>query len=281
MHEGLGQVRVEPAALAAWLTVWQGWRCWPPEPARRLRPLTLLRPKPLCPVGDRPLLDHGARCAGAGRSDEVAVNVHHGRRRWSSEHLERWRRRPRSACTCRCEARPVALGTAGRSGHLRGDGSTVVTCSWSTPTPGTRGSGVVRRRWDGERVAVLTPTPRAVRPAQRCRRLAGAGADRAAGSPPSQRAVGGRVAAGGRARAARRRRAHRAPVMDCGTPARLPARPTWRGRAGSPTAAPWWARGRWCEGTLERCVVWPGSQVARGEHLVDAIRAEHLTVLVR
>ena len=45
---------------------------------RRLLPLTRLRPKPLCPVGGRPLLDLAvdrARTATA----SVAVNVHHGR----------------------------------------------------------------------------------------------------------------------------------------------------------------------------------------------------------
>jgi hypothetical protein len=35
-------------------------------------------------------------------------------------------------------------------------------------------------------------------------------------------------------------------------------------------------------GTLERAVVWPGARVRRGEHLVDAIRADDgMTVLVR
>jgi hypothetical protein len=36
------------------------------------------------------------------------------------------------------------------------------------------------------------------------------------------------------------------------------------------------------DGSLERTVVWPGGVVARGERLVDAIRADKgLTVLVR
>ncbi|HEX6417480.1 MAG TPA: sugar phosphate nucleotidyltransferase, partial [Acidimicrobiales bacterium] len=45
---------------------------------RRLRPLSLVRPKPLCPVGGVPLLDLAvarARMVTAA----VAVNVHHGR----------------------------------------------------------------------------------------------------------------------------------------------------------------------------------------------------------
>lgn len=46
----------------------------------RLRPLTLLRPKPLCPVGGRPILDHAvdALAAAVGPGPQsVAVNAHH------------------------------------------------------------------------------------------------------------------------------------------------------------------------------------------------------------
>src|SRR5205085_7317613 len=41
----------------------------------RLKPLTSLRPKVLCPVGDRPLVDH-ALGRFAGVTDSLAVNVH-------------------------------------------------------------------------------------------------------------------------------------------------------------------------------------------------------------
>ena len=44
----------------------------------RLRPLTLLRPKPLCPVNNVPLVDHALRRVAA-VTNKVAVNVHHGR----------------------------------------------------------------------------------------------------------------------------------------------------------------------------------------------------------
>src|SRR3546814_7155381 len=43
----------------------------------RLRPLTLLRPKVLCPVGNVPLID--LALARLGSVGSVAVNVHHGR----------------------------------------------------------------------------------------------------------------------------------------------------------------------------------------------------------
>src|SRR5687767_13830289 len=44
----------------------------------RLRPLTDLRPKPLCPVGNRPLVDLAIDRAAA-VTDAIAVNVHAGR----------------------------------------------------------------------------------------------------------------------------------------------------------------------------------------------------------
>ena len=44
---------------------------------RRLRPLTDLRPKPLCPVGNEALLDQAlARLSAV--TDALAVNLHHG-----------------------------------------------------------------------------------------------------------------------------------------------------------------------------------------------------------
>src|SRR4051794_40938729 len=52
----------------------------------RLRPLTLLRPKPLCPVGDRTLLDW-ALDSFDGVVVDAAVNLHHGRRAIEA-HLE-------------------------------------------------------------------------------------------------------------------------------------------------------------------------------------------------
>ena len=45
---------------------------------RRLRPLTELRPKALCPVDNVPLLDR-ALAAVAPYADGLAVNVHHHR----------------------------------------------------------------------------------------------------------------------------------------------------------------------------------------------------------
>jgi NDP-sugar pyrophosphorylase family protein len=78
---------------------------------RRLRPLTLRRPKPLCPVGNVALLDHAlARVRLA--TPDVAVNVHHGREALEG-HLDR---SPDVHVSIEAER---ALGTAGALGHLR------------------------------------------------------------------------------------------------------------------------------------------------------------------
>ena len=74
-----------------------------------------------------------------------------------------------------------------------------------------------------------------------------------------------------------------AEVVDCGTPrSYLAANMAWvrvhgaTGPGGSVVG-----EGAVVEGELTRCVVWPASRVGPTEHLVDAIRAERHTVLVR
>jgi mannose-1-phosphate guanylyltransferase/MurNAc alpha-1-phosphate uridylyltransferase len=70
---------------------------------------------------------------------------------------------------------------------------------------------------------------------------------------------------------------HDGPFIDCGTPADyLAANLAWSG--GDPVVGEGAEIG--AGAVLERAVVWPGSVVAPGEHLVDAIRADHLTVHV-
>ena len=67
------------------------------------------------------------------------------------------------------------------------------------------------------------------------------------------------------------------PWADCGTPASyLAANLQWSGGESVVGAA------AVVDGSIERCVLWPGTVVRRNEHLVDAIRAaDHMTVLVR
>src|SRR5690349_11462357 len=96
----------------------------------RLRPLTLVRPKPLCPVGDRPLVDWAVERAGAlvGAAAAVAVNVHHGRA-LLEPHL--------AALGVHVSVEEgEALGTAGALGQLRPwlDGRAVVVLNGDTWT---------------------------------------------------------------------------------------------------------------------------------------------------
>lgn len=78
---------------------------------RRLRPLTDLLPKPLCPVANTPLVDHAL-----GRvrrhTEAVAVNVHH--------HADLLRAHLAGSRVHLSVEEPEVLGTAGAVGHLRG-----------------------------------------------------------------------------------------------------------------------------------------------------------------
>ena len=116
----------------------------------RLRPLTWLRPKVLCPVAGVPLVDHNlARVAAI--TDSIAVNAHHGSGQLE-EHLAA--RHPHVHVSIEAD-RP--LGTAGAVGRLGEwlDGRPVVVVNgdaWSDValTPLLAG-------WDGDRVRVLVP----------------------------------------------------------------------------------------------------------------------------
>jgi hypothetical protein len=115
----------------------------------RLRPLTEIRPKPLCPVGNVPLIDRVLqRLDGLGLRgpDDVAVNTHHladqlvahvdGRAHLSRED-------------------PAPLGTAGALGLLRGwiDGRDVLVCNADTYLAGQ--TARLLRGWSGERSRLL------------------------------------------------------------------------------------------------------------------------------
>lgn len=102
---------------------------------RRLRPLTSLRPKPLCPVGGRPLLewalDRMVPWCGAGASS-LAVNAFH-----LGDQVVEW-----IDGRAHVSMEPGLLGTAGALGRLRGwiDGRDVLVTNadalllpWGTP----------------------------------------------------------------------------------------------------------------------------------------------------
>lgn len=233
----------------------------------RLRPLTLERPKALCPVADVPLVDLALdRVAPLVRA--TAVNVHHGREQLAP-HLAM-----RGDVHVSIED-AQALGTAGALGHLRDwiDGRPVVVLNADAWCPAPLDPLV--EGWDGERVRLLLAAADELRPsvlvvgcllpwvATEALPDEPAGLYETCWRPWAER---------GAVEVIR----HDGPFVDCGTPAdylgaNLAA-------SGGVTAA----GGAVVDGTAERCVLWPGAVVRRGEVLRDAIRTSTgRTVLVR
>jgi MurNAc alpha-1-phosphate uridylyltransferase len=246
----------------------------------RLAPLTRLRPKALCPVATRPLVDHALDRVATVVADPgaVAVNLHHGGAALDA-HLpgpvhRSWERQ--------------ALGTAGALGALQPwlDGRSVLVTNadaWlagaTDPTGAPDLTGFVGG-WDGDRVRLLcveTGGPAdfgtlrycgvALLPAASVSRL------RAESSGLYEVLWRGEAAAGRLDLVV-----HPGPFVDCGSPARY-LHANLLASGGASVVDPTARVGRGA--VLDRCVVWDHSEVAPGEHLVDAIRAGYLTVLVR
>jgi N-acetyl-alpha-D-muramate 1-phosphate uridylyltransferase len=111
----------------------------------RLRPLTTLIPKALCPVNNVPLIDIRLRRV-HDVTEDVAVNIHHGRELMEA-HLD-----GRAQLSIE---EPEALGTAGALGKLRSwiAGRPVLVAnadSWHDDELTTFVHG-----WDGERIRLL------------------------------------------------------------------------------------------------------------------------------
>jgi NDP-sugar pyrophosphorylase family protein len=233
----------------------------------RLRPLTRLRPKVLCPLGDRPLVDHAIERF-TGVTDSVAVNIHAGRDQLES-HL--------AGRVHLSFEEKEALGTAGALGHLRDwiAGRPVVVVNGDTWCP--RSVDGLVDGWDGERIRILVVGTDSFGPG-----VPVAGAlmpwPDVTGIPAEPRGLTPiwlRAADAGRVQAVRL--PEDVPWADCGTPARyLAANMLWS--AGESVIG----AGAVVEGRVERCVIWPGGEVRSHEHLVDAVRADdRMTVLVR
>lgn len=258
----------------------------------RLAPLTSLRPKPLCPVGGRPLVDHaldrlrsglGARGhsgdgvpAGGGdedRPDRVAVNLHHGAGLIDA-HLPPSVHRSLEA--------PVALGTAGALGALRGwlaGREVLVTNADAWFGPGLDVAGFVEG-WDGERVRLLCIDD-AVRGDFGGLRYCGVALMPWAAVAPLSAEPSGLYEVSWRAEAAAGRLdlvVHDRAFVDCATSADyLVANLAASG--GRSVIDPSAVIGDGAQ--IVRSVVWAASEVVAGEVLVDAIRAGPITVLVR
>jgi NDP-sugar pyrophosphorylase family protein len=232
----------------------------------RLRPLTRIRPKALCPVNNVALVDLAiARARTA--TEAIAVNVHHGRHAIES-HLA-------GKVHLSIEV-DQALGTAGAIGRLRdwiGARGTLVLNA-DTWCPGSLAAFV--DGWDGERIRILAVADDALGPSTS---IAGAlmpwtDVQKLEAEPSGLYEVSWRDAlAAGRIEVVR----HDGLCIDCGTPEQYLAA-NLAANGGQSVVGP----GAIVEGTIERSVVWPGAVVRADEHLVDAIRAgDRITVLVR
>ncbi|QXC62571.1 NTP transferase domain-containing protein [Aquihabitans sp. G128] len=241
---------------------------------RRLAPLTRFRPKPLCPVGGRALVDHALdRLDPVVAPDAIAANLHHGAQQLDA-HLP--------ASVHRSFERTVALGTAGALGALRPwvDGRDVL----ATNADGWFGPGLDLEPfvdgWDRERVRLLCVTDEArgdFGSARYCgvallpwRVVAGL-----APEPSGLYEVSWRAEA-----AAGRLDLVEADLefVDCGTPSdyleanlassggRSVVDPSAQVRSGA---------------ELTRVVLWEHAEVRETERLLDTIRGERFTLLVR
>lgn len=255
---------------------------------KRLRPLTRLRPKALCPIDGVPLLDlalarlSAALGAGAG-PDRLAVNA--------AYLAEQVVAHVGDHVTVSREA-PEALGTAGALGQLRDwiGGRDVLVVNSDAYLPG--GLGSFTAGWDGKRSRLLcapVPGPGDFPELTRGPRTA---------APPGPWTAGLRYVGAcllpwqavqrfepvptGLYEVLWRQELHEhgldlvtmaeagidGVVIDCGTPrdyleANLHA-------SGGRTVA---GAGAVVEGLAERCVIWDGAWVGPDEHLLEVIRA--------
>ncbi|BCJ36701.1 mannose-1-phosphate guanylyltransferase [Actinocatenispora thailandica] len=235
---------------------------------RRLRPLTELVPKPLCPVANVSLLDRALQRLAAAGITEVAVNACYR----ADDIVEHLADRPVRVSV---EA-PPALGTGGGVARLRDwiDGRDVLVCN----ADGYLADGAAAARsllsgWDRRRFRLLTVHDEArgdFGTPVRTERFAGM-------SLMSWRQVCA-LPAGTSELQVPWRRAEAAGELDlvdfagvfvdCGTPRDYLAANLHASGGTSVVGA-----GAEVAGRLVRSVVWPGATVTAGETLTDTIRA--------
>ena len=235
----------------------------------RLRPLTDVRPKALCTVGGRPLLDLALDRVRP-HVGRTAVNAHH--------HAEQLVAALAARDVHVSVEQPEALGTAGALGRLRGwvDGAAVLlTNADAYYPPGRDVLTELLDGWDGDRPRLLCVpggTPEvlgglryvgsALLPWWSVRDLAPTPAGLYEVSWRDLHAAGWLelvvtdVAA-----------------VDCGTPADY-LRANMLASGGRPVVEP----GAVVEGELVRSVVWSGEHVGPAERLVDAVRGAGVTL---
>jgi N-acetyl-alpha-D-muramate 1-phosphate uridylyltransferase len=242
----------------------------------RLRPLTHLRPKVLCPVGGTPLVDHALERA-TSVTNAVAVNIHHGAKEIATHIGER--------AHVSVEA-GEALETAGAIGVLRGwiDGRDLLTLNGDTWHPELTSRFV--RGWDRERVRLAVVEDRS-RPDFGAYRYVGAALIpwRDVRQQPTTRAGLYRTLLAPAHEAGRLDLwESTVAAYDCGTPAEYLAANL--AACGTESLV---AEGAVVTGEATRCVIgagahvagritgsviWPGAAVGPDERLVGAVRAE-------
>ena len=221
----------------------------------RLRPLTLLRPKPLCPVDNVALLDRNLAVARE-VTPSLAVNA-----RYLGDQVEAHL----AGTDVHVSREPFDLGTAGALGYLRPwlDGRPVLVLNGDAYRPGSLRSFV--DGWDGERVRLLVVRDEA---------HGDFGPWRFAGASLHPWPVVREIPAerNGLYELVWR---HVEPELvpwdgvfvDTGTPRDYLAA-NMHASGGAPVVG----EGAVVEGELVRSVVWPGGVVRAGERLVDAVR---------
>jgi N-acetyl-alpha-D-muramate 1-phosphate uridylyltransferase len=250
----------------------------------RLRPLTHLLPKVLCPVGNVALLDHALMRAAA-VADAVAVNVHHGADA-ITEHV-----RGRAHVSLE---REQALETAGAVGLLRPwiAGRDVLVLNGDTWHPQTL-DGLVSG-WDRERVRLVGVRDEK-RPDFGPYRYAGAALlpfRIAARLPPERLSLYPAVFAPANAEGSLDMWESRIPAFDCGTLRSYVAANVAGCAEGPVIAGDARVAGRVersvigggaeIRGAVSDSVVWPGATVRPEESLHRAVRAaDGFTVHVR
>ena len=226
---------------------------------RRLRPLSDVRPKALCPVNNVALVDHALARAETVATD-IAVNVHHGRD-LMEEHL--------AGRAHLSVEEPEALGTAGALGLLRSwiDGRPALVLN-ADVWPRYHLSELVEG-WDRARTRLLMvegADGRGFGPLT----YAGAALMPWSVVAPLEPTPSGLYEASWRSLAAAGQLdlvTTSRPFFDCGTPGEYLAA-NLAASGGSSVIGP----GAVVGGEVIRSVVWPDGVVQAGERLVDSIR---------
>ncbi|HEX3823014.1 MAG TPA: sugar phosphate nucleotidyltransferase [Mycobacteriales bacterium] len=227
---------------------------------KRLRPLTELRPKPLCPVSDTTLLDLALdRVTPLVPAEAIAVNAHH----LADQIADYLGDRAHLSIE-----QPEALGTAGAVAAISGwlDGRDVLIANGDVALHPTPDLAEFVAAWDRERPRLLVVEDHDDPDFDDRWRFAGISLLPAAIAATLKPEPSGLFEVVWRNTAIDRVPTS-ATYVDCGDPSAYLRANLLLSGGESVIGA-----GASVEGTVERCVVWPGAAVAADERLVEVIR---------